>query len=135
MATQTGMDFGDADEANKEGIAKAAAKKAEKEEAIKQTKEKAKQAEADYFKDQRTPKSPLIARAELDKMKAITGSQSSMISPGGNTTAAGRGGSGSGSMGTGKMNRDITKNYKKGGKVSSASKRADGCIIKGFTRA
>ena len=25
--------------------------------------------------------------------------------------------------------------YKKGGKVSSASKRADGCIIKGFTRA
>ena len=131
MATQTGMDFGDADEANKEGIAKAAAKKAEKEEAIKQTKEKAKQAEADYFRDQRTPKSPLIARAELDKMKTITGGQSSMISPGGNTTAAGRGGSGSGSMGTGKMNRDITKNYKKGG---TASSRADGCCVKGKTK-
>jgi hypothetical protein len=45
------------------------------------------------------------------------------------------GGSGNGGMGTGKMNRDITKNYKKGGSVSSASKRADGCCIKGKTRA
>lgn len=33
-----------------------------------------------------------------------------------------------------KSNRDITKNYKKGGKVSSASKRADGCVIKGKTK-
>jgi len=33
-----------------------------------------------------------------------------------------------------KSNRDITKNYKKGGSVSSASKRADGCAIKGKTR-
>ena len=33
-----------------------------------------------------------------------------------------------------KLNRDITKNHKKGGKVSSASKRADGCAIKGKTR-
>jgi hypothetical protein len=32
------------------------------------------------------------------------------------------------------MNRDISKNMKKGGKVSSASKRADGCAIKGKTR-
>jgi hypothetical protein len=45
------------------------------------------------------------------------------------------GGSGNGGMGTGKMNRDITKNYKAGGKVSSASKRADGCCIRGKTRA
>jgi len=44
------------------------------------------------------------------------------------------GGGGSGGMGTGKMNRDISKNMKKGGKVSSASKRADGCAIKGKTR-
>jgi len=43
------------------------------------------------------------------------------------------GGSGGG-MGTGKMNRDITKNYKSGGKVSSASKRADGIATKGKTR-
>lgn len=34
-----------------------------------------------------------------------------------------------------KSNRDITKNMKSGGKVSSASKRADGCCIRGKTRA
>ena len=45
------------------------------------------------------------------------------------------GGSGSGGMGTGKMNRDITKNYKKGGAVKSASSRADGCAIRGKTKA
>lgn len=33
-----------------------------------------------------------------------------------------------------KSNRDITKNYKAGGKVSSAAKRADGCAIKGKTK-
>jgi hypothetical protein len=33
-----------------------------------------------------------------------------------------------------KSNRDLTKNYKVGGKVSSASKRADGCAIKGKTQ-
>ena len=33
-----------------------------------------------------------------------------------------------------KSNRDITKNYKKGGKVSSASKRADGCCATGKTK-
>jgi hypothetical protein len=48
---------------------------------------------------------------------------------------SGGGGGGGGGMGTGKMNRDITKAYKKGGKVSSASKRADGCCIRGKTRA
>jgi hypothetical protein len=46
-----------------------------------------------------------------------------------------KGGSGGGGMGTGKMSRDITKNYKVGGSVSSASKRADGCCIRGKTRA
>jgi hypothetical protein len=45
------------------------------------------------------------------------------------------GGGGGGGMGTGKMNRDITKNYKKGGKVKSASARADGCCIRGKTKA
>jgi hypothetical protein len=44
-------------------------------------------------------------------------------------------GGGSGGGGTPKSNRDITKNYKKGGKVSSASSRADGCCIRGKTRA
>ena len=41
---------------------------------------------------------------------------------------------GGGGGGMPKMNRDITKNYKKGGNVSTASKRADGCCIKGKTR-
>ena len=50
-------------------------------------------------------------------------------------SSGGTSGGGGGGMGTGKMNRDITKNYKAGGKVSSASKRADGCCIRGKTRA
>jgi len=45
-----------------------------------------------------------------------------------------RKGGGGGGMGTGKMNRDITKNYKSGGKVKSASSRADGIAIKGKTK-
>ena len=44
-------------------------------------------------------------------------------------------GGGGGGGGMPKLNRDITKNMKKGGKVSSASKRADGCCIRGKTRA
>jgi hypothetical protein len=44
-------------------------------------------------------------------------------------------GGGSGGGGMPKLNRDITKNYKKGGAVKSASARADGCCIKGKTRA
>ena len=43
-----------------------------------------------------------------------------------------KGGGGGGAMP--KSNRDLTKNYKKGGNVSTASKRADGCAIKGKTR-
>jgi hypothetical protein len=45
------------------------------------------------------------------------------------------GGGGGGGGGMPKLNRDITKNYKAGGKVSSASKRADGCCIRGKTKA
>lgn len=48
-----------------------------------------------------------------------------------NTTKSGGGGGGV----MPKSNRDITKNFKKGGKVSSASKRADGIAIRGKTRA
>jgi hypothetical protein len=75
-------------------------------------------------------------KAEKDT-KGDTVKQASMISPKGNTTAAGRGtaGGGGGGMGNTKLsNRDLTKAYKKGGKVSSASKRADGCCVKGKTR-
>jgi hypothetical protein len=40
-----------------------------------------------------------------------------------------------GGSGIPKINRDITKNMKSGGKVKSASARADGCCIRGRTRA
>jgi hypothetical protein len=46
----------------------------------------------------------------------------------------GGGGGGGGGGGILKSNRDLTKNYKKGGNVSTASKRADGCAVKGKTR-
>ena len=82
----------------------------------------------------------LRAKQKADEKEAAKKAalvQSSMISPQGNTTAAGRGetskGGGGGAMP--KSNRDLTKNYKVGGKVSSASKRADGCAIRGKTRA
>ena len=42
-------------------------------------------------------------------------------------------GGGGGGGGTGKMSRDITKNYKSGGKIS-ASSRADGIAQRGKTR-
>jgi hypothetical protein len=45
------------------------------------------------------------------------------------------GGGGGGGMGGNKLsNRDLTRAYKSGGKVSSASKRADGCCVKGKTK-
>jgi len=46
------------------------------------------------------------------------------------------GGGGGGGMGGNKLsNRDLTRAYKSGGKVKSASARADGCAIRGKTRA
>jgi hypothetical protein len=86
-----------------------------------QEKAKSKAAENEEFKDKRQPKSDLIRQAEIERMKEIL--NKSKVSGGG------------GGMGTGKMNRDITKNYKAGGKVKSASSRADGCAIRGKTRA
>jgi len=81
--------------------------------------QKGKAAENKEFEDKRTKSSPLIAKAEIERMKEI------LDKP--------RGGGGGGAMP--KSNRDITKNHKAGGKVSSASKRADGCAIRGRTRA
>ena len=50
-------------------------------------------------------------------------------------SAFGPSGGSSGSMGMNKLSsRDLTKNYKAGGKVSSASKRADGCAQRGKTK-
>ena len=88
-------------------------------------KAKTKAAENEDFKDKRQPKSDLIRQAELEKMKEIL-----------NKPKGGGGGGGGGSM-TDPMERK-TKPYNKakGGIIkSSASKRADGCCIRGKTRA
>lgn len=69
---------------------------------------------------------------EVRSEPKYTGKAYSDTGPKTGSTSGGFGGTGS--IGTGKMNRDITKNYKAGGSVSSASKRADGCAVKGKTR-
>jgi hypothetical protein len=84
----------------------------------------AKAAENQEFKDKRVKPSPLVVEAELAKMKEITAPKS-------------KGGGGGGGGGTGMPKTGLNKKpeYKSGGKVSSASKRADGCAIRGKTRA
>ena len=110
-------------------------------------KAKSRAAENEDFKDKRTPKSELFQKAEMAKIKAAENArdvaktaraQSSMISPQGNTTAAGRGAAyGGGDLEKGMAGSRFKPLAKaKGGMVkSSASKRADGCAIRGKTRA
>ena len=78
--------------------------------------QKAKAAENKEFEDKRQQRSKLIQQTEMAKINEIFE----------------RSKGGGGAMP--KSNRDITKNYKSGGKVSSASSRADGCAIKGKTK-
>jgi hypothetical protein len=127
---QSGFDFSDVEEANTKADAEKARQKAR--DFYTSDPEYAKKMEQREEAKKQDEHMREIVKEKAAKKAALA--QSSMISPQGNTTAAGRGGSGSGSMGTGKMNRDISKNYKKGGKVSSASKRADGCCVKGKTK-
>ena len=49
-------------------------------------------------------------------------------------TRVGGGGGGGGIGGNKLSNRDLTRAYKKGGTVKSASARADGCAVKGKTK-
>jgi hypothetical protein len=81
----------------------------------------ARKAENEEFKDKRVKASPLVVSSELAKMKEIL--------------AKPKGGGGGGGMPSDKMDKMKKMNYKSGGKVSSASKRADGCAIRGKTRA
>lgn len=106
------------EKANQEGMKKAAVEKIDKQEAIKEARAKA--AENEEFKDKRTPKSKLVAEGYLEKMKEMTTPKSS-------------GGGGGG--GIPKSAKNEMLKFKSGGKVSSASKRADGCCIRGKTRA
>jgi len=82
--------------------------------------QKGKAAENKEFEDKRAKSSPLIAKAEIERMKEI------LDKP--------RGGGGGGGGGIKSMKYEPIK-HAKGGKVSSASKRADGCAIRGRTRA
>jgi hypothetical protein len=68
---------------------------------------------------------------EMEKNKAIDKARDFVKN---GKAAFGPSGGGGGGGGMPKMNRDITKNMKKGGKVSSASSRADGCAVKGKTK-
>ena len=90
-----------------------------------QDKTRARKVENEEFKDKRTPKSDLIRQAELEKMKEILN-----IPKGGS-----RGGVGGGSGGAELKSIMNPKAMKTGGKVKSASARADGCAIRGKTRA
>jgi hypothetical protein len=82
----------------------------------------AKAAENQEFKDKRVKASPLTVSSELAKMKEI------LSKP--------KGGGGGGGIPSDKMDKMKKMNYKSGGTVkSSASKRADGCAIRGKTRA
>lgn len=79
-------------------------------------------AENEEFKDKRQQKSDLIRQAELAKMKEIL------------NMPKGGGGGGSGGAGGVKSMKYEPVKYAKGGKVSSASKRADGCAVRGKTK-
>lgn len=81
---------------------------------------KGKAAENKEFEDKRAKSSPLIAKAEIERMKEI------LDKP--------RGGGGGGGAGGVKSMKYEPVKYAKGGKVS-ASSRADGCAIRGKTRA
>jgi hypothetical protein len=114
----TSATSGEKEEVNKEGMKKAAVEKLEKQEAAKEAKTRA--AENKYFEDKRVKASPLTVSSELAKMKEILDKPK---------------GGGGGGMPSDKMDKMKKMNYKSGGKVSSASKRADGCCIRGKTRA
>lgn len=90
-------------------------------------KARAKKAETEEFKDKRTPRSPLIQQAEMEKIREILKPKS-----GGSRGGMGGGASGDFMPKTG-LNKKPT--FKSGGKVKSASSRADGCAIRGKTRA
>jgi hypothetical protein len=94
----------------------------EKADRDKEAKDKAmaRKAENAEYADKRVKASPLTVSSELAKMKEILAKPK---------------GGGGGGMPSDKMDKMKKMNYKSGGKVSSASKRADGCCIRGKTRA
>ena len=107
-----GINKSDDEKINREGMKKAAVAKINKEEAIKELKAKQKADEAEAAKK--------------------TGSyQRPMVSPEGNIFRGATAGGGGGGI---KSMKYEPKTFKAGGKVSSASKRADGIAQRGKTR-
>lgn len=89
----------------------------------------------DYFQDENKEG---MKKAAIDKYNKEFEEKEARKAAKANAKAAVRGGGGSsGSGGTSAELKSIMnpKSMKKGGKVSSASKRADGCCIRGKTRA
>jgi hypothetical protein len=95
----------------------------EKADRDKEAKDKAmaRKAENAEYADKRVKASPLTVQSELAKMKEIL--------------AKPKGGGGGGGGVSPKSGLNKKPEYRAGGKVSSASKRADGCAIRGKTRA
>ena len=94
----------------------------------KQEKARARAAENAEYADKRQPRSDMIRQAEIERMKEILNKPK----VGGIRGGAGTGGGSGGAELKSIMN---PKAMKKGGKVSSASRRADGIAIRGKTRA
>lgn len=80
---------------------------------------KGKAAENKEFEDKRAKSSPLVAKAEIERMKEIL------------DKSRGGGGGGSGGVGGLKSMKYEPKTFKAGG---TASSRADGCAMRGKTR-
>jgi hypothetical protein len=105
---------------------------------------KGKAAENEEFKDKRVKSSPLTANAEIAKMKEILDkpkaqpteqSRMKFGNPVAEAYFKAQGSAGSGLDIEGKTGRNIKPKLAAGGKVKSASARADGCCIRGRTRA
>jgi hypothetical protein len=95
-----------------------------------QDKAKSKTAENEEFKDKRQPKSELIRQAEIERMKEILNKPKPKVASGVGSSAYSGADLERGMMGS----RMPKPKLKAGGKVSSASKRADGCCVKGKTK-
>lgn len=69
-----------------------------------------------------------------DKTYGEKAAKSSSKAPARAITGGAGGAGGETGFGIQKMNKNLNRTYKKGGTVSSASKRADGCVTKGRTK-
>ena len=115
---QTRMNFGNP--ALEAEMDRRAQEKADRDKEAKD-KARARTAENAEYADKRVKASPLTVSSELAKMKEILAKPK---------------GGGGGGVPSDKMDKMKKMNYKSGGTVkSSASKRADGCAIRGKTRA